>query len=191
MSSFILIYDFICAPAVFGLHVVSSSMTHPRLPPLTTSPSSSPPLPSPSGDGSNGGAPGWAALLLGPGEGLPAGRRGPELHPPSADRAVQRLPGEKQGGPHHLPLLLRAPGEPGEAAARCKWTHRLFTVLQQATYRRKTSLRRRFMRFSNTFISVGLDSSVSVNEIKIQENLSFLWKHSIFEMFVLVLCKFN
>lgn len=94
------------------------------------------PLPAaPSGDGSNGGASGRAALLLGPGQGLPAGRRGPELHPPPADGAVQRLPVEKQRGPHHLPLLLRAPGEPGEAAAGRKWSNaHFFSVIKVTVY---------------------------------------------------------
>lgn len=78
----------------------------------------------PSGNSSNGGASGRAACLLGPREDLPIGRRGLELHSSSAYRVVQRLPGEKQRGPHHFPLLLRTPGESGEAAARCKLIHK-------------------------------------------------------------------
>lgn len=88
--------------------------------PLNDSSSSSSSFALPSGHGSDGGASGRAALLLGAGQGVPAGRWGPQLHPPSADRAVQRLPAEEPRGPHHVALLLRAAGEPGEAAARRK-----------------------------------------------------------------------
>lgn len=89
--------------------------------PLNDSPSSSSSsFPLPSGHGSDGGASGRAALLLGAGQGVPTGWWGPQLHPPSADRAVQRLPAEEPRGPHHVALLLRAAGEPGEAAARRK-----------------------------------------------------------------------
>ena len=76
--------------------------------------------PPPPGYGSDGGASVWAAVLLGPGEGVSPGGRRAELHPPPADGAVQGLPAEEPRGPHHLPLLLRAPGEPGEAPAWCK-----------------------------------------------------------------------
>lgn len=72
----------------------------------------------PPGHGPDGGASGRAAGLGGAGEGASAGRRGPELRVPPADRAVQGLPGQKQRGPHHLQIFLRAAGESGEAAAR-------------------------------------------------------------------------
>lgn len=103
---------FLCSAAVFSLfgHIC----------PLNDSPSSSSSFPLPSGHGSDGGASGRAALLLCAGQGVPAGRWGPQLHPPSADRAVQRLPAEEPWGPHHVALLLRAAREPGEAAARRK-----------------------------------------------------------------------
>lgn len=102
----------LCSAAVFLLfgHIC----------PLNDSPSSSSSFPLPSGHGSDGGASGRASLLLGAGQGVPTGRWGPQLHPPSADRAVQGLPAEEPRGPHHVALLLWAAGEPGEASARRK-----------------------------------------------------------------------
>lgn len=56
--------------------------------------------------------------LLLSGERPTAGRRRPQLHPPPGGRAGPGLPDQVPRRPHHLRLLLRAAGEPGEAAAR-------------------------------------------------------------------------
>lgn len=69
------------------------------------------------GHRSDGGeAVGVHPLLLS-GERPTAGRRGPQLHPPPGGRAGPGLPDQVPRRPHHLRLLLRAAGKPGEAAA--------------------------------------------------------------------------